>query len=142
MAPGAAQTPLCHEMVPYRGLSGILTSFCTGAGMDAGHGWIGRSEALKRLGVKTQTLYAYVSRGRIAARPDPTDPRRSLYAESDIERLEAGDRAAPPAVLSRGAAGRGEGNAPGGDALGDHASKGEAGAVGVDIDKPGARMAV
>ena len=98
MAPGAAQTPLCHEMVPYRGLSGILTSFCTGAGMDAGHGWIGRSEALKRLGVKTQTLYAYVSRGRIAARPDPTDPRRSLYAESDI----------PPAVRSRGAAGRGE----------------------------------
>ena len=76
--------------------------------MDAGHGWIGRAEALKRLGVKTQTLYAYVSRGRIAARPDPTDPRRSLYAESDIERLEAGDRTVLPAVLNRGAAGRGE----------------------------------
>lgn len=76
--------------------------------MNADHGWIGRTEALKRLGVKTQTLYAYVSRGRIAARPDPSDPRRSLYAESDIERLEAGDRAAAPAILSRGAAGRGE----------------------------------
>lgn len=76
--------------------------------MNAEHGWIGRTEALKRLGVKTQTLYAYVSRGRIAARPDPTDPRRSLYAESDIERLETGDRAATPAILSRGAAGRGE----------------------------------
>ncbi|RZJ43557.1 MAG: citrate synthase, partial [Brevundimonas sp.] len=33
--------------------------------------WIGRSEALGRLGVKAQTLYAYVSRGRITARPDP-----------------------------------------------------------------------
>ena len=49
--------------------------------------WIGRGEALSRLGVKTQTLYAYVSRGRIAARPDPSDPRRSLYAVQDIARL-------------------------------------------------------
>lgn len=49
--------------------------------------WIGRGEALARLGVKAQTLYAYVSRGRIAARPDPEDPRRSLYAVSDIVRL-------------------------------------------------------
>jgi citrate synthase len=49
--------------------------------------WIGRGEALARLGVKTQTLYAYVSRGRIAARPDPSDPRRSLYAVQDIARL-------------------------------------------------------
>jgi len=49
--------------------------------------WIGRGEALARLGVKTQTLYAYVSRGRIAARPDPVDPRRSLYAVQDIARL-------------------------------------------------------
>lgn len=49
--------------------------------------WIGRGEALARLGVKTQTLYAYVSRGRITARPDPSDPRRSLYAVQDIARL-------------------------------------------------------
>ena len=35
--------------------------------MDGGTGWIGRGEALARLGVKTQTLYAYVSRGRITA---------------------------------------------------------------------------
>ena len=49
--------------------------------------WIGRTTALERLGVRAQTLYAYVSRGRIAARPDPADPRRSLYAAADVERL-------------------------------------------------------
>jgi citrate synthase len=59
--------------------------------------WIGRGEALARLGVKTQTLYAYVSRGRIAARPDPEDPRRSLYAVRDIARLTGApvDESAP-----------------------------------------------
>ena len=49
--------------------------------------WMPRRAALAELGVKSQTLYAYVSRGRIAARPDPADPRRSLYAAADIERL-------------------------------------------------------
>ena len=58
-----------------------------GDDMSADERWIARSEALTRLGVKAQTLYAYVSRGRIAARPDPTDPRRSLYAVSDVARL-------------------------------------------------------
>jgi len=74
--------------------------------------WIGRNEALARLGVKTQTLYAYVSRGRIAARPDPADPRRSLYAVQDIARLsgETVDDDEPavhrhaPRVASRGEA--------------------------------------
>jgi citrate synthase len=55
--------------------------------MDTAERWIGRGEALERLGVKSQTLYAYVSRGRIATRPDPDHPRRSLYAIDDIERL-------------------------------------------------------
>ena len=41
-----------------------------------------------------QTLYAYVSRGRLEARPDPADPRRSLYSVEDIETL-AGKRAGP-----------------------------------------------
>jgi citrate synthase len=49
--------------------------------------WIPRTEVIERLGVKPQTLYAYVSRGRIAARPDPDNPRRSLYAAEDVERL-------------------------------------------------------
>ncbi|MFO0286382.1 MAG: citrate synthase, partial [Brevundimonas sp.] len=47
--------------------------------MESQRRWIGRSEAMERLGVKSQTLYAYVSRGRITARPDPANPRRSLY---------------------------------------------------------------
>ena len=51
--------------------------------------WIGRSEALDRLGVRPQTLYAYVSRGLIGAQADPDDPRRSLYMSADIERLAA-----------------------------------------------------
>ena len=49
--------------------------------------WISRSEALKRLEVKPQTLYAYVSRQRVAAKSDPLEPRKSLYALDDIERL-------------------------------------------------------
>ncbi|HET9985734.1 MAG TPA: citrate synthase [Longimicrobiales bacterium] len=49
--------------------------------------WVDRSEALARLGVRPQTLYAYVSRGRIGSRPDPDDPRRSLYSAEDIDAL-------------------------------------------------------
>lgn len=73
--------------------------------------WIGRREALTRLGVKAQTLYAYVSRGRIAARPDPDDSRRSLYAERDIARLtgeatgeDEGPRERPGPPAARGEA--------------------------------------
>lgn len=49
--------------------------------------WIGRDEALSELGVKPQTLYAYVSRGLIASRPDTDDPRASLYSAADIAAL-------------------------------------------------------
>ncbi len=34
-----------------------------------------------------RTLYAYVSRGRVHAEPDPADPRRSRYRASDIAAL-------------------------------------------------------
>ena len=51
--------------------------------------WLKAEEALKRLGSKPQSLYASVSRGRIRARPDPADSRRSLYNEEDIDRLAA-----------------------------------------------------
>lgn len=49
--------------------------------------WISAEDAMTRLRVKSQTLYAYVSRGRISVRPDPGDPRRSLYRAADIAAL-------------------------------------------------------
>ena len=49
--------------------------------------WMAASDALARLGVRPQTLYAYVSRGRVKARVDPADPRRSVYRASDIAAL-------------------------------------------------------
>lgn len=49
--------------------------------------WLTARETLERLGLKPQTLYAYASRGRIEARPDEADPRRSLYRASDVARL-------------------------------------------------------
>ncbi len=49
--------------------------------------WIAAEEAQARLKVRPQTLYAYVSRGRVSVRPDPTDPRRSLYRAADIAAL-------------------------------------------------------
>lgn len=44
-------------------------------------------EARDRLGIRPQTLYAYVSRGRVQVRADPRDPRRSLYRAADIAAL-------------------------------------------------------
>lgn len=49
--------------------------------------WIDAAEAGRRLGVKPQTLYAYVSRGRIRAEADALDPRRGRYAASDVALL-------------------------------------------------------
>lgn len=49
--------------------------------------WITAPQALERLGVRPQTLYAYVSRGRVEARPDEADPRRSLYRAADVDDL-------------------------------------------------------
>jgi len=50
--------------------------------------WITAAEAQARLGVRAQTLYAYVSRGRIEARTDAGDPRKSLYLADDVARLQ------------------------------------------------------
>jgi len=49
--------------------------------------WLSATEALRRLNVKPQTLYANVSRGRIRAKADPADPRRRLYHHDDVDRL-------------------------------------------------------
>ncbi|AYG59187.1 citrate synthase [Rhizobium jaguaris] len=51
--------------------------------------WLTAAQALNLLGTKSQTLYANVSRGRIRAKPDPTDTRRSLYFTDDVKRLAA-----------------------------------------------------
>ncbi|KAJ8137272.1 hypothetical protein OY671_009515, partial [Metschnikowia pulcherrima] len=51
-------------------------------------GWLTAEEVMSRLGLRAQTLYAYVSRGRIEARRDADDPRRSLYRASDVDRLQ------------------------------------------------------
>ena len=47
--------------------------------------WLTRDAALARLGVKPQTLYAYVSRGLIRSQPAEDDPRSSVYSGSDID---------------------------------------------------------
>ncbi|HKB29579.1 MAG TPA: citrate/2-methylcitrate synthase [Streptosporangiaceae bacterium] len=54
------------------------------AGGQAG-GWIGAAEAAARLGVKSATLYAYVSRGVLARRR--SGEGRSLFDPAEIERL-------------------------------------------------------
>jgi len=71
--------------------------------------WIDRETALALLGVKAQTLYAYVSRGRISMRPDAHDSRRSLYLHEDIAALakrRARDRR--PAAIAEGSMAWGE----------------------------------
>jgi citrate synthase len=60
--------------------------------------WISAAEALKRLGSKPQSLYANVSRGRIRARPDPADARRSQYSADDVERLAGKARGRRPSA--------------------------------------------
>jgi len=51
--------------------------------------WLTAQQALALLQVQPQTLYANVSRGRIRAKPDPTDSRRSLYQSEDVKRMAA-----------------------------------------------------
>lgn len=49
--------------------------------------WMTAAEALSVLNVRPQTLYANVSRGKIRAKSDADDPRRSLYHRDDILRM-------------------------------------------------------
>lgn len=49
--------------------------------------WISMSEACNLLGVRPQTVYAYVSRGKLEVMPDPADTRRSLYRAEDVAGL-------------------------------------------------------
>jgi citrate synthase len=71
--------------------------------------WISGAAAMERLGVQAQTLYAYVSRGRVEARPDPADPRRSLYRAADIAELTRRRvRGRKPSAVAEGAIAWGE----------------------------------
>lgn len=46
--------------------------------------WISMDEVCRQLGVRPQTVYAYVSRRKLEVTPDPADPRRSLYRAEDV----------------------------------------------------------
>lgn len=50
--------------------------------------YLGRQEALAILGVKPQTLYAYVSRGLVRSVPQPGG-RTSYYLREDVEKIRA-----------------------------------------------------
>src|SRR4051794_38574369 len=51
--------------------------------------WLDSAEAARRLRVKPETLYAYVSRGAIRSERDPGQ-RHSRYLRSDVDGLAAG----------------------------------------------------
>ncbi len=73
--------------------------------------WIDRDETLRLLGIKPQTLYAYVSRKLLTALPDPADSRRSLYSRTEVDGLAKRRR------RGRGAAEVAEGTISWGDAI-------------------------
>ena len=49
--------------------------------------WMSMDEACGLLGVRPQTIYAYVSRGKLEVMTDPADTRRSLYRAEDVAGL-------------------------------------------------------
>jgi len=49
--------------------------------------WLSMNEACHLLGVQSQTIYAYVSRGKLEAMTDPGDSRKSLYRLDDVNAL-------------------------------------------------------
>src|SRR5687767_3311604 len=53
--------------------------------------WLSTAEAAARLGVKPETLYAYVSRGLIGSERTPGE-KRSRYLRADVERLASRQR--------------------------------------------------
>src|SRR6266851_7362221 len=62
----------------------------SGARAGAGAGaknWLSAEQASHRLGVKPQTLYAYVSRGLLQSHPVSGPGRSSRYARAEVERL-------------------------------------------------------
>ena len=71
--------------------------------------WIDRAEALALLGVKPQTLYAYVSRGQIEVRRETSGPRRSLYRADDVTQLaRRAEGSRKPSAIAAGSMAWGE----------------------------------
>ena len=64
--------------------------------------WLSAAEAARRLGVKRETLYAYVSRGLVRSTPKGGRTRARLYAREDIERARrrAEDRRDPASIAT------------------------------------------
>jgi citrate synthase len=64
--------------------------------------WLSAAEAARRLGVKRETLYAYVSRGLVRSTPKGGRTRARLYAREDIERARrrAEDRRDPAGIAA------------------------------------------
>ena len=64
--------------------------------------WLSADEAASRLGVKRETLYAYVSRGLIRSTAKGGPSRERLYAREDVERTRrrAEDRRDPSAIAT------------------------------------------
>lgn len=71
--------------------------------------WLTAQQVMQRLGLKPQTLYAYVSRGLIEARGDAGDSRRRHYRAEDVARLEHRKaRGRKPAAIAEDAIAFGE----------------------------------
>jgi citrate synthase len=62
-----------------------------------GEEYLTGDEAARLLGVKPQTLYAYVSRGVLRSYREGTK-RRRLYRRAELEALRRLDRGAPPEI--------------------------------------------
>ena len=50
--------------------------------------WLTLDEVQEFLGVRAQTIYAYVSRGLIASHPEPRNTRSSLYRAENIQNMK------------------------------------------------------
>ena len=75
-------------------ISSMTGASTTGAGEDASTQWLSSVEAARRLGIKTGTLYSYVSRGVVRSFPAP-DGRSSRFDRSDVESLLTRRRSHP-----------------------------------------------
>jgi citrate synthase len=71
--------------------------------------WVDVHHACDKLGIKRESLYAYVSRGLVRARPSDDDPRASFYALPDIDGLAQRKRASRKRdAIAQGAIGWGD----------------------------------